>query len=46
MNKKVKKYNVLDQDLDHILEHTKALWEDLREKKMSPNFPEGDNDSI
>ncbi len=22
------------QDLDHILEHTKALWEDLRDKKV------------
>lgn len=34
MNKKVKKYKLLSQDLDHILEHTKALWEDLREKKV------------
>jgi dTDP-glucose 4,6-dehydratase len=34
MNKKVKKYNSLSQDLDHILEHTKALREDLRDKKL------------
>jgi dTDP-glucose 4,6-dehydratase len=34
MNKKVKKYNPLSQDLDHVLEYTKALWEDLREKKV------------
>jgi nucleoside-diphosphate-sugar epimerase len=34
MNKKVKKYNPLSQDLDHILEHTKELWENLREKKI------------
>ena len=46
MNKKAKKYNALTQDLDHILEHTKALWEDLREKKMFSDFPEGDNGSI
>jgi len=34
MNKGAKTYNVLSQDLDHVLEHTKALWEDLREKKV------------
>jgi dTDP-glucose 4,6-dehydratase len=34
MNKKVKKYNPLSQDLDHVLEHTKTLWEDLREKRV------------
>ena len=32
--KKVKIYDLLTQDLDHILEHTKALWEDLRGKKI------------
>ena len=26
--------NPLSQDLDHILEYTKALWEDLRGKKV------------
>ena len=26
--------NQLSQDLDHILEHTKALWEDLRGRKV------------
>ncbi len=26
--------NPLSQDLGHILEHTKTLWEDLREKKV------------
>ena len=34
MNKGAKTYNVLSQDLDHILEHTKALWQDLREKRI------------
>ena len=27
-------YNVLSQDLDHVLEHTKALWEKVRRKKV------------
>ena len=26
--------NLLSQDLDHILKHTKPLWEGLREKKV------------
>ena len=31
---KAKIYDLLTQDLDHIFEHTKALWEDLRGKKV------------
>ena len=34
MNNKAKIKGVLSQDLDHILEQTKALWEDLRGKKV------------
>jgi dTDP-glucose 4,6-dehydratase len=34
MNDKAKIKGVSSQDLDHILKHTKALWEDLREKKV------------
>ena len=34
MNEKVKKYNPLSQDLNHVLEFTKALWKDVREKKI------------
>ncbi len=37
--------NILHEDLDHILENTKTLWENLREKRMSPNFPESGKDS-
>lgn len=34
MNKEAKTYAGLSQDLNHILEHTKILWEDLRGKKV------------
>ena len=30
----MRKHNPLSQDLDHILEHTKALWENLRDTKI------------
>lgn len=34
MNKRVKIYGVSIEDLDHILEHTEALWETLKGKKV------------
>jgi dTDP-glucose 4,6-dehydratase len=34
MNNKAKIKGISSQDLDHILKHTKALWKDLREKKV------------
>lgn len=34
MNKKAKIDGAMSQDLDHILEHTKTLWKDLRGKKV------------
>jgi len=34
MNRKAKTYGVSAQDLEHILEHSRPLWEDLRGKKV------------
>ena len=34
MNKEAKTYDVLSHDLNHILERTKPLWKDLRERRV------------